>query len=147
MSPAAPQDTSQSALSAMPEESTAGSTPSPRVPFRARFVQFRQRLILRVRFWFRLPIDDVKEYLDAQEKQATLANQQRVAEVLDAQTQAIAYLSERLKFYEKHIPRMRELKRTFEVEYAAKKNRPKEEQQMLDHGVLPMRPTNGALQH
>lgn len=132
------QDTSQSALSAMPEESTAGS-----MPFRARLSLLRQRFILTIRWWFRLPIDEFKERNTQSQIAGLVQLNEKAMETVQTLVRISGQLHARMAFYEKHIPRMREVGRAFDKEQARLKAQATATTEAdladLNNGILPIR--------
>lgn len=87
-----------------------------RQSIRTRATALRHRLILTIRWWFRLPIDDLKEQRAKLEQDALQAIVQQQAEAINGMIRILNDLHQRLSTYEAEIPRMRELKRGLELE-------------------------------
>lgn len=112
-------DTQPTAVSARPE--SAGKVGS--LPLRARLSQWRQRIILTLRWWFRLPIDDLKEYQTKAQFDAILNVVEQQAKAINQMINALNGLTARLLLYEREIPRIRDLRRQFDLEQAGIKAR------------------------
>lgn len=78
----------------------------------------RQRIILAFRFWFRLPIDDVREQQEKLQSDALLQVVQHQTEAINSMINVMNGLTARLSLYEREIPRMRDLRRAFDLEQA-----------------------------
>lgn len=82
------------------------------IPLRARLNFWRQRIVLTVRWVFRLPVDDIRD-----RQLATMVQTlERESEALATACDLMKSIESRLRYYEEHIPRMRELKRSLELE-------------------------------
>lgn len=96
--------------------SPRATTPIPenatRLPFRVRLSLLRQRIILTVRWWFRLPIDEIRE----QQLDTMLQSLRQESESLTEAVRLMKSMNARLAYYEQHIPRMRELRRQYDLE-------------------------------
>lgn len=115
-----------------------------RIPIRARWSLFRQRVILTVRWWFRLDIDTIKE----QQVRSELDNLRAVDDAQLQTMQTVAGLLQqfeaRLSWYEQHIPRMRDLKRQYDREQLRLKMASPDKAQALQDGILAMPQPNGS---
>lgn len=110
----------------------ASKAHSPSLPWRARLRFFRQRLILTVRWWFRLPIDDLR---DRRSESLVLISQQ----IMALTTQLISVsnnMQQRLQYYEQNIPRMRELKVKFDLGARPERHMTTERPIEAEHGIL-----------
>lgn len=75
--------------------------------------------MLRLRFAFRLPIDDVKdEYIERREQdiQRLYTNQQKIFETLESLAAVSNQMQSRVSYYEKRDPGLRELRKNWERE-------------------------------
>lgn len=95
----------------------ASATRQP-IPLRARLSLLRQRAILTVRWWFRLPIDEIKERHTQAQIDALSGIIQQQVEAINTMVNVLNGLTARLALYEREIPRMRELRRGFDLEQA-----------------------------
>jgi response regulator RpfG family c-di-GMP phosphodiesterase len=79
---------------------------------RVKKLFWRQNLIARTRWYFRLPIDEIRD----QQMDTLFTALQQESDSLKEALDLMKKMSARLRYYEEHIPRMRELKRQFELE-------------------------------
>lgn len=79
---------------------------SERIPFRARVSILHQRIILFLRYLFRLPVDELRA---AQR----LNLDKQIAETLRSTAAVLNQLNARLSWYEARVPRIREEYRAF----------------------------------
>lgn len=106
------------------------------MPLKARLSMIRQYLVLRVRFWFRLPVDDVR---DAQiEQQINGFNQfmDKAQAAIKTLVTINTNLNERLSLYEREIPRMRTLKQHWDLEQAGLQKAAAKPNGALENGIL-----------
>lgn len=96
------------------------------LPIRARILLFKQRLIVTLRFWFRLPTDDMRDTALQHDLHGLLENQKVLEKMVDTQKQMLLELGSRLQYYEEKVPRLRDLKRQREGEVA----------QLRQHGIV-----------
>ena len=78
-----------------------------RLPLRARVSQLHQRMLLTLRWWFRLPIDDVRE----QHRQSL---DQQVHDALQNMAAILNQVNARLHWYETRDPRLRKEYKAFQ---------------------------------
>lgn len=133
------QDTSATAQSASLASSTAGST-----PLRAQLSLLRQRIILTLRWLlrplYRLPIDDIKDQQIQNQIEFLNDLNKKALETITTMSRALSQVDARVRFYETHIPRMRELRRKFEQEQQKLRDMAngdaKAEATRLEHGIV-----------
>jgi hypothetical protein len=99
-----------------------------------------QRAILTVRWWFRLPIDDIKEQHTQAQIDGLVALHQKQMETIQTLARVSNNQQRRLQFYERNIPKMRELKAQFDREETALD---RETRERHEHGLL-LVPSNGS---
>lgn len=114
-----------------------------KIPLKARWSLFRQRLILRMRYALRIEIDDINEHARATELRqlhevdtAQLKTMQNIAGLLQQ-------FEARLSWYEQNIPHMRQLRRQWDQEQSRLRRVDPERAQALQNGVLHVPPSNG----
>lgn len=115
--------------------------------FHLKLIGVRQRIISRIRSWFRLPAD---EYIEHERQVFTQRTDVQIDHLLRLNEQAneamktlasiARQLKSRLDFYEKNIPRMREVGKKFDLEQAklnaAANNTSEESRQRLADGIV-----------
>jgi hypothetical protein len=112
---------------------------------RARVSLIRQRILLTLRYWFRLPIDDIKErQLALQFEHLEQVNQAQL-KTMQSMAGLISQLDARLALYEKNIPRMRQLRQQYDREQQKLRmaGSSPERAQALSDGILAMPQMNG----
>lgn len=124
-----------------PRVSEAGSA---KIPLRARFSFLRQRIILTVRYWFRLPIDDVKEQMTQAQIAGLVELNTKHLETIRTLVSVSNSMQKRLQFYEANIPRMRALKREYDAEQErlAREANGGLDRADLSNGMLPQKPSS-----
>lgn len=103
---------------------------------RAQLSLLHQRIILTFRFWFRLPIDDIKDEQMRQQFALFAEVNDRQVDAVQDLTKLVHSLHKRVEFYEQHIPRMRDLRRQFELQRLGVSTGATERQDDLEHGIL-----------
>lgn len=96
----------------MPDD--AGKTQTS-LPFRARLSIIRQRIILKVRSWFHLIIDDIKDQQTQGQIDMLFSVVEQQAQAINQMINVMNGLTARLSLYEREIPRMRDLRRQFDL--------------------------------
>lgn len=95
---------------------------APPAPVRSHsqrwLTRLRTRIVLLVRWWFRLEIDDLKERQAQGQIDALFQINKQMAEAVETVVRISNQMQARLQLYEREIPRMRELKRHFDLEQA-----------------------------
>lgn len=114
------------------------------MPFKARISLYRQRILLTLRYWFRLPIDEIKEQQIAIQFQHLEEVNQAQLKTMQSMAGLIGQLDAKLALYEKNIPRMRSLRQQYDREQQRLRMSTPERSQALNDGVLAMpQPSNG----
>lgn len=103
-----------------------------RARFRARLIYLRQRIIIQIRWWFRLPIDELRD-ADLRE---SLRIQRELSDMMGKTVALLNHANKRLKLYEDKIPRMRDLRRQFDKDEKEKQKNGKAQKERLEHGVM-----------
>jgi hypothetical protein len=119
-----------------PRDSEAGST---KIPWRAKLSLLRQRIILTIRWWFRLPIDDIKEQHTQAQIDGLVALAQQQNDTIKTLVRISNQMQARLIWYERHVPRMRDLKREFDREQARLAVETNGESIDASNGILPVK--------
>lgn len=136
MSLSTQQDTDILPSSAPPD--TAGKA-QPLLPWKAWKSLFRQRFILRIRWWFRLESDDIKERNTQQQINGLLQLNDAANSTIQSLSRIVENMHQRLSLYEKEMPAMRRLKRQFDLEQAGLRSKAAATREDLSNGILPMR--------
>lgn len=117
-----------------------------KTPWRAKLSQLRQRTILTLRYFlrpfYRLPIDDYREQRIRRELDGLAVLGEKQLETIQTMTRIVKQLQTRLQWYETHIPRMRELKREYDVAQSVAARKANAGAEDLENGILaPKRPS------
>lgn len=110
------------------------------IPVRARLSQLRQQFILRVRWWFRLEIDDIKAKQVQDQIDGLVELHEKARQTIESAVRTVSQIEARLQSYERAIPRMRMLRVEFEREQARLRlmanGASDERKTRLEHGVI-----------
>lgn len=119
----------------------------PKMSWRTRLKLFRQRIILTIRWWFRLEIDDIREQQVQTQIDGLVELNQQANEALASFLNITRNLQARLQLYEKEIPRMRDLKRQYDLEQAGLAKPHIEAAEARESGILTLPARNGKIIH
>jgi hypothetical protein len=101
--------------------------------FRLRARRLRRKILVNLRRPFRIDEDDIRDHV----LDSLLRDNQDLAKALNDAVSGLNHVHGRLKYYEKHIPRMRDLRSQYDDEQRAKHNGLTESQKAdLGNGIL-----------
>lgn len=107
----------------------------------------RTRIILTIRWCFRVEIDEIKERIVQDQIDGLVQLNQKGNEAMQTILRLTKNLEARLQLYENEIPRMRELKRQYDLEQQGLADGFKEIQRRRESGILTLPKTNGKIIH